>query len=401
MKWQNKGHEFDALGAIFKKNKNLLVIGNDESLKSIKEELDFLNTKIEYKTLKEVFSIPILSGFKLKNKTIVIADNSQETLEKLKKFKFIKHNENLFLADHFLKKYLSIYALYVHNKMYIGTTNSVVITTNCSLNCKYCGNYQPYIKNKQHKDIDEIKKDIDIFFSCFDRVKHFSLSGGEPLLNKNIGEIIEYIFDKYDKKIFRFEIPTNGSVVPSKELFDILKNDKIYLICGNYTKNAPHIIDSYNKLIEKCKELSINYETPDNNNMVFFKSFPPKEDYSKYTEEQLRYRYAKCKSIYSGQEIINGKLYSCCLSANADTANLIKSCDYDVLDLNKYYAGGGGYSKNELIEFRLDYCEKGYLEFCKYCNGFFGMENDWDENGVTQLKRGEILEWDINNPTYL
>ena len=29
------------------------------------------------------------------------------------------------------------------------------------------------------------------------------------------------------------------------------------------------------------------------------------------------------------------------------------------------------------------------------------MENDWDENGVTQLKRGEILEWDINNPTYL
>ena len=30
-----------------------------------------------------------------------------------------------------------------------------------------------------------------------------------------------------------------------------------------------------------------------------------------------------------------------------------------------------------------------------------GFNNEFDENGVTQLERGKILEWDINNPKYL
>ena len=369
MKWQNKGHEFDTLGAIFKKNKKLLVIGHDESLKSIKEELDFLNTKIEYKTLKEVFSIPILSGLKLKNKTIVIADNSQDTLEKLKRFKFIKHNENLFLADDFLKTYLSIYALYVFNKIYSSSAYSTMITYHCTLNCKYCAAYIPYIKNKYHRNVDEIKKDVDIFFSCFDRVQYFSLTGGEPFLHPNIAELMEYTFKKYESKMKIFQIFTNGSVIFDDNLLKIIKkyNSFIDLILDNYTKNAPHTKKTFDKLVEKLELYNIHFRKTGENELKFFKQFPPKMEYKDISYVELCNKFNLCKKLLDVQEILNGKLYNCCHALNSHVADIIDYKDNNCYDLflskNKF----------ELLEFISGYLDDGYLEFCKYCNGVFDM----------------------------
>ncbi|MEI0525698.1 radical SAM protein [Brachyspira murdochii] len=396
MKWQDKGHEFDALGEIFKKNKDLLVIGNEESLKNIKKELDFLNTKIEYKTLKEVFNISILSSFKLKNKTIVISDNNQDSLEKLLKNKWLKLNENVFLAEDFLKKYLSIYAIYVYDKIYTGTGTCLILTTHCSLNCEYCLNYEPYIKNKKHRDFEELKSDVDTFFKYFDKVRYFSLSGGEPFLHPKFKEIIEYVGENYINKISEFGTVTNGSILPSDELLLAIKKYNMELVIDNYTKNAPYIKKTYEELIEKCKKININYITGGETDTVFFKSFPPKEDYTKCTEEELINKYSGCKKFYDGFDIKNKKLYSCCYSSFADTANLVKADENDFFDLdNPKDIYGGGYKK-ELIEFRLGYTKKGYVNFCKYCNGFPSINNEFDENGVTQLERGKILEWDIN-----
>ena len=55
----------------------------------------------------------------------------------------------------------------------------------------------------------------------------------------------------------------------------------------------------------------------------------------------------------------------------------------------------------ELIEFMLGYTACGYVDFCKYCNCFFGTKSGYDENGVTQLPKKQLLEWNIHNPTFL
>ncbi|MEI0525697.1 radical SAM protein [Brachyspira murdochii] len=385
MKWQNKGHEFDALGEIFKKNKDLLVIGNEESLKNIKKELDFLNTKIEYKTLKEVFSIPILSGFKLKNKTIVIADNNQETLEKLLKIKWLKHNENIFLGINFLRFFLSIYALYVCNKVYAGISTCIIITTHCPLNCKYCLNYEPYIKNKKHRDFEEIKNDIDLFFKCFDRVKYFSISGGEPFLYPKFGELIKYINSNYIDKINSLWFATSCGALPNDETLKIIKESNIDVYIDDYTENASFTKSNYDKLIKKLDENNISYVLPAGN-IKFIKTFPPKEDYTKYTEEQLINKYQLCQN--AGTDLRDGKLYSCCYSSFADTAQLVPALEDDVYNLMEFDES----KKRELVEFKLYYTEKGYVNFCKYCNGFVSNNNIYDENGVTQLERGKILE---------
>ena len=399
MKWKNKGHEFDELGEIFKKNKDILVIGNEESLKSIKEELDFLGIYIEYNSsILKYLSVPFINNKKIgKNKTIVIADNDKNTLKKILKIKRFKHNKNVFLGEDFLREYLSIYALYICDKVYSGISSCIVMTDYCSLNCKYCLNYEPYIKNKRHRDIKDLKNDIDLFFLSFDRVKYFSLTGGEPFLYPHFAELLEHVSKNYGHKIHTLWFATNGSIMPSDDLLNTIKNSNIEIWLDDYTKNAPHTKNTFEKLLKKCKEMNINHRV--SNEMIFIKSFPPKMDYTKYTDEHLIDKYNGCQN--PGPELRNGKLYSCCYSGFADNANLVKAKEQDFFDLRlSNFDNGGGYKKL-LIEFKLYYSERGYTEFCKYCNGFFGINNDTDENGVTQLKMNEKLEWDINNPTYL
>jgi len=399
MKWKNKGCEFDELGKLFLKNNKILILGEKETTLKIKEELDFLDSTVEcgeYGFIKHFLSI-LFGGMK---KTIIIANDNRKILNKLLKIRGVEFNKNVFFASEFLKKYLSVFALYVCDKVYSGIGTCIVITTHCTLNCKYCLNLSPYIKNKSHRDFEELKKDMDIFFSCVDRVKYFSLTGGEPMLHPKYKELIEYVNKNYRHKIWEFGTVANGTMVPSDEVLMTLKNCKVELVCNDYAKSvASSSKEIFEQLVQKCSEFGLNYKAFAITR--FGKFFPPKNDYTKHSEEQLNGKFNKCKNYYSGHEIKNGKLYSCCYSGFANTANVVNATESDYYDLNTQ----NNYPrKRELVEFKLDYNEKGYVEFCKYCNGFPSINNEFDEiegGGVTQIKKGEFLEWNIESPTYL
>lgn len=184
MKWDNKGHKFDGLAEIFKKNNRLLLLEKKHVAKNLKRELEFLGIKIDANS----FLLEIL------------------------KIKYRQHNENIFLASDFLKNYLSIFALYVCGKVYENIMTCIVITTSRFLNFKYCLNYERYIKNKKYINVKDIKKDINIFFYYFDRVKYFSLIAREPTLHPQFNEIISYICKNYRNKINVLGIDTNGTM---------------------------------------------------------------------------------------------------------------------------------------------------------------------------------------------
>lgn len=75
--------------------------------------------------------------------------------------------------------------------------------------------------NEEDMPLDIAKKSADVFFSKYDCVGEFVLIGGEPLLYKNLIEIVEYIGSKYGSKIILFSITTNGTIIPSDELIKI------------------------------------------------------------------------------------------------------------------------------------------------------------------------------------
>jgi organic radical activating enzyme len=305
-----------------------------------------------------------------------------------------KRNTNIFTVNEFMDKYISIFAMYVSNKVY-SKHNCFIITTICNLNCKYCLNFTPYNKQQQHIDLCELKDDVDIYFHVFDRVGLFHVSGGEPLLYPNFNEIIQFIAEKYREKIEVLGISTNGAVVPSDETCEIMKKYNVHVECDDYRRSVQKTKYSYIALINKLRKYGISYH--ENKTIVFFKTFPPVKSCHDYSDQSLIYKFDKCVEFFNGQELKNKHLYSCFYSKFAINAGLIDETLDDYYDLEKF--SGSLMDKKILIEFRLGYNNKGYVDFCKYCNGTPNINPLKKSKGAEQAK-GK-LNWDINNPTYL
>ena len=83
-----------------------------------------------------------------------------------------------------------------------GEANIFIRTSGCNLRCKYCDTKYAYNEGKEltiKQIFEKIKK-----FSC----KKICITGGEPLLQKDIVEILE----KLKNKGYHLSIETNGSV---------------------------------------------------------------------------------------------------------------------------------------------------------------------------------------------
>ncbi len=413
MKWINKGHEFDELGQFFKQIEEILFVGDEDEFSSFQTKIAFLSIEPvhynfeEYKINKN-FSKKLLSkikkaiyinnfAHKLKNllkksnnKLVIFSEKSGHLINKIVNNNLFIKNKNIFMQKDFELKYLPVYALYAKNKMYSAYSTCLVVTTKCTLNCKYCLNYQPYIKEKQHYEIKNLIKDIDLFFKQFDYVDYFSLTGGEPLLWKDFAKLINYIGENYRSKIGELWFATNGTLIPGDELCETIKKYDVLVLCDNYTKYVPKIKETYNKMVEKFKSYNIRTQES-TEDLKFFKTFPPSEDYTKWNDDKMIDKFNLCKEQYSGFGLSNGKLYQCCYSLFANTADIVKEIPSDFVNLEDV-------SKRELLEFILGYTENGYCHFCQYCNCFYGIHNGgYDEGGVTQQPINEPLSFDINN----
>ena len=87
----------------------------------------------------------------------------------------------------------------------------VSVTDRCDLRCTYCmAEDVTFLPRQEVLSIEEIIKLIDIFNEL--GVKKFRLTGGEPLVRKNIITIIEHLSElKKQNKIDEHTLTTNGT----------------------------------------------------------------------------------------------------------------------------------------------------------------------------------------------
>jgi len=416
MKWLNKGHEFDELGNFFKENNRIFIAGTLHDNIALYKKLDFLNCKIERKTcfflflfsylfppLRDLFFNLWYKYNNLDKETILILNYSTTgflsgggnnfLFKRLQNNKMFKLNKNIFFVDDFIQKYLSIFAFYVSNKVYLYNVG-ITVTTVCNLNCTYCLNFVPYDKNQKHIKLDELKKECDNIFKNIDKVMYFSVSGGEPLLHPDFGELLKYIYSNYKHKIiFNLGPATNGTVIPSDDLCKIFHDCKVTVVCDNYITVDKTCL-TYKKLIKQLKKFHVDHKEL----LIrhFFKMFPPDENYENmYLDSDFISKYDSCglpSYKVNFTDVKNGRFYGCCYVSFAETAGLIKATDDDYYDISKLLTDA---EKKELIEFKLGYCNKGYMSFCKFCNQ---LTNSKPDMGVEQTK-GK-LNWSCENPTH-
>ena len=369
MRWKNKGHEYDEVyRQIFSKNGFYLFGCGDygkQFLKSFQGEVPIVgyieNSPAKQNALINGKSCIGLNKLSLKPEEGIILTISQYdragAVEQLEQQGYRRD------VDYFLiEEFISVYYLYKYDKVYF-LNISFLPSTACNLKCRHCLNFNPFAKKFFIREWEELIKDVDLFFTCVDRIMLFHISGGEPMIYKHTADLAMYIDQNYGDKIDTLRMVTNGTIVPDDEVLKKLSQCRIEITVDDYREAVPQFSKQFDQLINKLNQYQIKYYINKADSWIDLAS--EKTDYSNWSEKQLEEHRESCEQ--SWQELRDGKLYSCNYAAYATVAGIAGEQDLEeVYDLTEFSQE----KKKELVEFRLGYTTKGYTNFCKKCRGF-------------------------------
>ncbi len=132
------------------------------------------------------------------------------------------------------------------------------VSTWCNLKCKNCLAFIPYYKNPSHLDLDTAKKTLDVYFKVVDKVTHFTVTGGEPLLNKDIVSIMQEVYQYKNQVGDSIDFVTNGTILITDELLNLFEEnkEKTKVVVSNYGEKLSTKIG---EIEEELKRRGIEY----------------------------------------------------------------------------------------------------------------------------------------------
>lgn len=373
MKWKNKGQEFNKDSMCISKIKEVYLFGAGHDGKMVARIMRERYTRIKIKAFLDNDSRmwgQTLDGIPIQNPNNVTTEEdvgvvvsfASEFVQKIDLqiknmgFEFGKN------AWHF-EQFLSIYALYEYDELFFSSI-CILPTDACNLRCKGCLNFTNYITNFTFKPLEKLKEEIDLYFDCITYTGLFFISGGEPMLYSQLPELIEYIDTKYSNRMYELGIVTNGTIMPSQDIISVLKKTRIRITVDDYREALPNMRDKITEIINVYEGLNKGENLLVRSYDEWISLFP--HALETIGEDELIKKYDKCHCPW--QEYKDGMLYSCNYASFAANAGIV---DTDIN--NETYSLYKNKNKKELMEFRLGFTEKGYVEFCKKCAGYMDI----------------------------
>lgn len=175
---------------------------------------------------------------------------------------------------------------------------TIDVTYSCSLKCKLCGTYAPYMPDAVHDKypIENWLKVIDHYFQIVNYVKMFTVSGGEPLTYPDFPALLVHL-KKYNEQIGEIQIATNGTVVPRQSILDASKDfgEKLYYIVDNYGPKISTKIEEIESVMtsQNIRHIIRNY-TEDNPHCGGWVDFGSLTEKRVETQEEAEQLFAKC-----------------------------------------------------------------------------------------------------------
>lgn len=234
------------------------------------------------------------------------------------------------------------------------------VTTRCTLKCLNCNMFMPYYAEPCDIPYEQITKELDILFENVDYIYNYELLGGEPFLNKELKKILIYMCEKYDNKIGQVGIITNGTIIPDKSIWEILKKYKIHLLVSDYTSVVPYK-EQLENFVSYIKKYDIQHKILKNLEWLDF-GFPK----NPCNYKDVRQHMLCCGPVFHGYN--DGKLYYCHVSWSAEKCRLIQLNDTDFINLS-VLSKEGAINKQELAQYSLGEWKKGYVSMCRLCGG--------------------------------
>ena len=390
MKWTNRGHQLDHVKSIYGEKTKIYIYGAGIYGADLYHRINwlgnidgFIDRNVEKQQngyLGEQVIAPEKILQKVDEEHIIIVAMEKKAAEQvmrlLRTAGYIKALDCFYIED-FLDFYTyQQYAFFVADKLMISSV-CMIPSTVCNLKCKDCLNFSPYFKKHIIHDFTFVKRDIDTLFRWIDYTPRFQVSGGEPLLNKDLGRTLVYLDENYRNRIESIETVINGSIVPGDELCRLMKEHRIKVYLDDYRENVPQLRETYKQTVEKLEKYGI--EWIDNYVPEWFSLDVEHTEHSDMTDLQLENYFDNCGSPWNCLE--NERLYSCNFAHFAAKAGIIEETENDYFDLKDY----SEVRKTELLEFLLKYTTKGYVDFCKKCAG-------WSEANCNKVKVAEQIE---------
>lgn len=367
MKWANKGHEFDALGGRIADVRAIYLFGAGIGGLSIHSQFSdrieikgFIdNDPVKQRDGVDGIGVSAAADIRLaENEAIVVCVQSGFAGEIMAQCRALGYVDGytLFAMDVFFP----LLEMYVHERLCLPSLSFLPVTA-CNLNCRDCLNFSPYMKHAEFRPLGRLKEDLSLLFSRIDSILLFHISGGEPFLYPALPDLIAFVSTAFRGRIGRLEMTTNGTIVPSDALCLALRDGGVNLIVDDYRDSVPEYADAYDAALEKYEAFSVSYRVQKVANWISLAPF--ETDHSAWSEEQLRSHFDACAVPW--QEYRDGKLWLCNYAAYAEVAGIAKTRPTDYLDFTD-----GEIDRKALLEFRLGYSDRGYVEFCKRCRGY-------------------------------
>lgn len=233
------------------------------------------------------------------------------------------------------------------------------ITMKCTFNCKNCNMFVPYYREKIDYSFSELKEMYDLFFQYVDYVFCISILGGEPFLNPYIGEIIDYLGEKYFNKIGVINVISNGSIMPNDQLLEVFVRNNVLVYLSDYSSIIPYKSKILH-VVEKFQSRGINcvLRTADQWKDFGFPVMAPIIE-NVDTSEHMK----SCAPIFHG--LNDNKFYYCHVAWSAEKAGLYTLNEQDYIDLeNLQYA-----DRRKISQHALGNIDNQYISLCKLCGG--------------------------------
>jgi hypothetical protein len=274
-----------------------------------------------------------------------------------KRGQFIIPQKKVVMLEHFTME--EIENFYVKNEINIPQLQ-FAITTRCSLKCRDCNALIPEFGRNGQKHIDlsfnDFKQDFDLLMSAVGSIRRFMLLGGEPLLNKELPDMISYIV-KHDR-IKTIEIITNGTLLPSKQLLDVVgdHSDRVYFHLSNYSQNQSikHML-KYDKIIKMLNDCGIKHQM--SMNLVWNKEESLK--YRNYSSIELQAMFENCW-LKRCVQIFNGKLSVCPRLSFGLALGFIEAPEDEFIELRNI-------SVDSFLYKLIHFYKKNNFRSCRFC----------------------------------
>jgi len=240
---------------------------------------------------------------------------------------------------------------------------TIVINQKCTLSCKHCYAYTNSYPSEKRVNfpVEQIKKDIDMFFDAVDGVKFIPLIGGETFLHPNVSEIVKKILEKRNFGVLN--VTTNGVCKMSPRQLEGLQDDRVQVVFSNYKDClSSQQNDIFDRNVELVKSSGAR--------VILLNSTPqwvvPTTLSNKYysVEKMIRKR-AACATPLNCKYLKNGRFYPCTI---ADSINSIGVADYQ----EDYVELTDNVSSSDLRRQIQALVNLSYYKSCGHCDGTCG-----------------------------